>query len=380
MPFSSPGYFGAVGNIDRIVGQNAGRGQSGNRVFLGGILAGRNSLASDLVIIGSGSGAGGLIAAQTGTVIVGSGNAPLLVGGAQGPSVIVGFNNLPLQALATNFGHNVFIGSGIATACNGSGGLTQTTCVVIGHGAMGDIGEASPANATWSNSVIIGHNAARGGADFRTISTSVVIGSGAAENFGSGLGSTLSASVLIGYQAGRSLVTGGNTLIGSDCAPSLTGATVGGNVMIGGSNDTQGNVSNNVIVGHSSGISSGGSGNTIVGSDNNKQFASRNIVLGWDADSGMPSGLSDILVIGTQQTGTVRGAMYADMASGNVILGRSEEGINRDMGGVGALQILKLLNGAVGATNPIGGGYFYVSAGALRWKGSAGTDTLLAPA
>lgn len=38
-----------------------------------------------------------------------------------------------------------------------------------------------------------------------------------------------------------------------------------------------------------------------------------------------------------------------------------------------------LSDGAVGAV-PTGGGYFYVSAGALHWVGSAGTDTVVAPA
>ena len=40
-----------------------------------------------------------------------------------------------------------------------------------------------------------------------------------------------------------------------------------------------------------------------------------------------------------------------------------------------------LINGTPGTgSNPIGGGFLYASAGALRWKGSAGTDTAIAPA
>ena len=47
----------------------------------------------------------------------------------------------------------------------------------------------------------------------------------------------------------------------------------------------------------------------------------------------------------------------------------------------GAINIIKLVNGVVAPTvNPTAGGYFYVTAGALHWVGSAGTDTAIAAA
>lgn len=46
-------------------------------------------------------------------------------------------------------------------------------------------------------------------------------------------------------------------------------------------------------------------------------------------------------------------------------------------GGSGAVL---LPNASAAPGTPTAGGYFYVSGGALHWKGSAGTDTTVAPA
>jgi hypothetical protein len=67
---------------------------------------------------------------------------------------------------------------------------------------------------------------------------------------------------------------------------------------------------------------------------------------------------------------------FGNFLTGNLVLGNSSEGTNRDLNGT---NTVKLLNGTK-TGNPIGGGYFYVSAGALHWVGSSGTDTVVAPA
>lgn len=46
--------------------------------------------------------------------------------------------------------------------------------------------------------------------------------------------------------------------------------------------------------------------------------------------------------------------------------------------GAAATNVVPLPNGAAGAINPVGGGYFYVLNGALHWVGSSGTDTVIA--
>jgi hypothetical protein len=47
--------------------------------------------------------------------------------------------------------------------------------------------------------------------------------------------------------------------------------------------------------------------------------------------------------------------------------------------GATAANVVRVINGAAGAVNPVGGGYFYVLNGALHWVGSSGTDTIIAP-
>ena len=77
-----------------------------------------------------------------------------------------------------------------------------------------------------------------------------------------------------------------------------------------------------------------------------------------------------------------RAAIYGRMDQGNLILGNSVQGTNRDWRGTtNPTNAVKLLNGTIGSgANTTGGGYFYVNAGALHWVGSAGTDTTIAAA
>jgi len=110
---------------------------------------------------------------------------------------------------------------------------------------------------------------------------------------------------------------------------------------------------------------------------------SGNILVGPSAALLGPLSISSNVLLVESVVGGVKGtAIYGVMSSSgtNLVLGNSTESTNRDTGGVGSQNIVKLLNGAKGASSPVGGGFFYVSAGALRWVGSSGTDTLIAPA
>ena len=51
--------------------------------------------------------------------------------------------------------------------------------------------------------------------------------------------------------------------------------------------------------------------------------------------------------------------------------------IDRDFSGT---NVLKILNGTAPSANPVGGGFLYVTAGALNYRGSGGTITALAAA
>jgi hypothetical protein len=66
-------------------------------------------------------------------------------------------------------------------------------------------------------------------------------------------------------------------------------------------------------------------------------------------------------------------SLFTIQSSGNLVMSSAGTG-----GGSGVIAILNRL--AAPTTNPTGGGVLYAEAGSLRWRGSSGTVTILAPA
>jgi len=75
--------------------------------------------------------------------------------------------------------------------------------------------------------------------------------------------------------------------------------------------------------------------------------------------------------------GTLLYLLYGDFTKGNLVIGNSTVGVNRDFGAVAATNALKLINGTKGSTGPSGGGYFYASAGQVHWVDGGNNDTIL---
>jgi len=393
MPFSSPSYFPSVRTTDRIIGLNAGSGQSGDRVFFGGQDAGRNSSIQNAIIIGSLAGDAGITDAELdGSTIIGQGAAGALTlanRAATSDRAVTVLGGGALGA-AVNAGGSVVVGSLALSAYVGSSAIGGGTSamVVIGADALRDINGVVGNELPPISSVVIGCRAALGtNGSIWNLQSSVLIGNEVALNTGAAasVGAGFSDSVIIGHRAalaaGQTGTSQLNVLIGSNVVGSLS--TGSSNVVIGASAALGTTSSNNVLLGANIG------GNNILTScigigqaasiPNNSQ---RCIYLGANAGTTAPAQLTDLLLIETAVGGTKRTAVYAVMGNTgtNIILGNSTEATDRDTGGAGALNIVKLINGAVGAANPVGGGYLVAVAGALRWIGSAGTNTLLAPA
>ncbi len=72
--------------------------------------------------------------------------------------------------------------------------------------------------------------------------------------------------------------------------------------------------------------------------------------------------------------------LFGNMETGNLILGNSSNGVNRDLESIGSTNAFKILNGTRGAGSPSGGGFFYVAAGVLHFVRSDGYDATLSPA
>lgn len=395
MPVSSPSYFPPQKSIDRIVGLNAGVNQLGNRVFLAGQSTGANSNVSDLVAIGNNVLSAGITDADaTGTVAIGSQalSAATAYNASDPGDVVIGYR--ACNALVAS-GANVVIGAQAVEILTQASGFEFERSVVIGAQAYQNC--QSTASQGQGNNVVVGYQAARGGGTPNTFVgiNSTIIGGAAC----SGCDGSVSNQTIIGANAGIAIVSpnAANVIIGASAAQTLTSG--GSNAIVGFQVSLPGAASENAILGHSTAVGTAALRNVVIGMESNAGTGAAtdnvaigyraqwggttpvgNIAIGANAASGIATPASHICAIGTLLSATRRGCLYSDMNAGNVIIGNSTPGTNRDFAGNGATQIVKLLNGTMGDTNPVGGGYFYVTAGALHWVGSSGTDTALAPA
>lgn len=391
MPVSSPSYFPPNRANGTIVGITAGETTTGARNFLGGKAAGNYTDLSDLTVIGdSAFSAGTAIAhnndpALAGTLAIGS--SALAVNTISGnqtfplPNLAIGRNALKT---CVNAGGCVVIGDNALSAyssTNGGSGNNEPAynMVVIGQEAMQNatilVGGASGS----FESVVIGARCMRGGISGAVANLaaqySVIIGAAALAN--AGAGNVISESVIIGQNACSSFQGGSsinNVYIGFGVG-GAAGAGTSYNTVIGaGSGPGNQTATNTTIVGAAT--VAGGGFNTMIGGGQVLSSAAAGCTLiGYGAGNGASAG-NDQLMIEIWNGASISGLIYGNFLTGNTILGNSTEGTNRDMPGT---NIVKLLNGTkTGA--PTGGGFFYVSAGALHWVGGSGTDTTLAPA
>jgi hypothetical protein len=375
----SPGID--VNPIDRESGPGAGAGASGNRVIFLGAGTGQDSTASDMVLLGNavmGDGVADLNAQYSS--VVGSGSAAAMTDFTEpavrnwaGPVVIVGGNNIPL---VTRMPSSVLVGAYIGAllgvvASNQPRGAN----VFVGNNILRNAG-ANTTNLEYN--VIIGYDAVRSSAGNAATQTTCSVIIGAQAMLGGTVGSDVrSFNVIVGYSAASSLRTGDrNVVIGSQAN---LAATSNDNVVIGRA--ASASMTNGVLtVAVGSGTNVSGSYATVLGADvTTGVLASGCVVLGYGALQAGGETMTDKFILETRRgdDGTRRCLLFGNLSSGSIIIGQSTSGTNRDMPGT---NILKLLNGTITGAAPVGGGFFYVAAGALHWVGSANTDTVIAPA
>lgn len=350
MPVNYPSYFGAPRAIGRVVGSDAGNNQTGNHVFLAGTHAGDQSAADDLIIIGWQSGAGfhqltnqpagpgeGIPSNAIGTIIVGARSLSYSYANfVNGPSIFLG--PYIAQEFGVNnpfdveIGDNIMIGSLVMSQTAGTSGCEVSDNILMGTQVFQTVNPL----AINKNIVMGWLTMQEAGLDIN-MQDCVVIGALACNSFSGATHADISRNVYVGDSVSQSHA------IGND------------NVVVGQGSDTATSGNSNTLLGGS--IQSNGGPNGTVG-------------IGFGAII-----LADHeLVI---EVKTVGGLLYGNFATGCLVAGNSaSSGPERNLFGT---NTFKLLNGALGA-NPVGGGYFYVSAGALHWVGSAGTDSVIAPA
>lgn len=441
MPISSPSYFPPQRYDDRIIGLNAGIGQTGNYAFLAGLNAGTWTTQADLIVIGSSAFSAGTKTvpnnddALAGTIAIGANALAVCVAASEGgtgpppaePNVAIGTNAL---ASCESCSANVVIGNqAMATYSSTNGSLGNSVpaynLVVIGQNALQyatiDVGFA----AASYDAVVIGANALNGtvGGSYISVHNAVVIGQSAVTDFPAASAFTLSESVVIGDQAcsGFKNTNGGtdsnSVYIGFGVAPGVLGSGTGNNTFIGGGAGTgyanpnrciaigqnsQVGSSNSIAIG--SDVNNGGFGASAInaiGIGNSVSVQSRNsTVLGDSTDAtfnlgaislqsarsvwiGAGAGYKDASATGTTATDTFlcevndgtngkHTILYGDMSTGNLLVGNSLAGTNRELHGT---NTLKMIAGTKDAVDPVGG-YFYLTGtnNDLHFVNSAGVD------
>jgi hypothetical protein len=399
MPVSNPSYFPDQRGNGSIVGITAGPLSTSSNSFLAGTNAGKASTANDLIIIGNGSGSGGITDPNlAGTIIIGVDSAPFIETSAASafPLTLVGYNSLALinsgGATTTHVDSTVVMGSSILNGPQWVGGNTNVTgSVFIGN----DLFNATTITGGTgiNDTVVIGFNIGNGGA--------------------AAAGSIPQSAVMIGANqfatTHNSPYAGVYVGVNIDCTQP-TGAILGPNVVIGNSVTLSGTAEACVIIGDGTfyqgnpvaasfanvcvgtGIIYNGNNNTVIGPNAKAPNPTvggpgfGNVIIGSYAGTSIPNDadVNNLLLIESNSavSGDIPAALLYGFFSGagitgSLILGNSVQGVNRDIQGT---NTVKLLNGTVGSAPPVGGGYFYVTAGALHWVGSGGTDTAIAPA
>lgn len=370
--------------VDRLTASNIGGGidPAASHLVIFGENAGTNLGSSNVIAIGQRALSGGFAAGSGAdfSTVVGEnsfpGPADLTTGalGAVSAVTIIGGGNLSQMAVSRRFAGLIMLGAGNMADFVGTSDGGMDRSVFIGNGILKN---NSANNALASDNIFIGYRVCARGlpVDSTQYIDNVFIGSLCGPQ-----GNTINSIVgntVIGSKAAQGMMnpSADNTIVGRMAGGISNGLQ---NTIIGSGAGIGPNGNNNIAIGYS--CSQGaGDDNTYVGtSQTNAQASSRNIFLGRGAGNGATVGTSDQFIVETVDGTTTRRTMFfGDMNNGNLIVGKSTPAVDRDTRGT---NTLKLLNGGKGAGNPVGGGFFYVNAGALHWVGSAGTDTVIAPA
>jgi len=380
MPITSPSYFPPSRANGSIIGITAGQNATGARNFLAGMAAGNNSTITDLIVIGDNSGKGAITDPfLNGTIIIGSQSGQSIVQESTsapnlpGSNIILGFGTYKNithldstiaigQGIYPNSNDNQFATSGNVLIGNGIGAAATTnfitTSVVIGHSALSSV--SAVCNAV--DNVIIGFGALQNSANASSVTDNVIIGYKAGQSITGASGSS-TQNVIIGSTADAGLASNANTVIGFLAKVA--------SVLAAGSNVVIGNAALGAAVADVIGF------NVVIGSiaRSPSNANGRNVIIGAGAGSTLPITSGQLLVIETNLSSVQSALLYGSFASGNLIVGNSIDGTNRDFGGVPGTNMLKLLNGTKATVaNVVGGGYFYVSGGILHWVDSSGND------
>ena len=270
----------------------------------------------------------------------------------------------------------------------GAGTASGNTCIGVDAGAVLAAGAqntfigdgAGDANVAGFRNIAVGFDAMGGAVMTSVTGYNVAIGIEALNTLTDGYG-----NIGIGYRAGDTITTGGDNVAIGRSSMNNTSTTAGSNVCIG---FQAGNsvASNNVCIGHNANVLGQGSGNTCVGYQamySCQTTAANNACLGFEA--GYDAGSGNVMIgyragkslvapaniLHITNADTTTPLIYGEFANKNISFNMGSD----FGGGTGVIGIKDAT--LVPSTNPTGGGILYIEAGALKYRGSSGTVTIL---
>lgn len=315
-----------------------------------------------------------------------------------------------------NSANNIGIGNNIAIAS-----AVQTKAMAIGQdialGAAGGnnaiaIGSTTfTAGSIGSSATLIGYNiSVTASSDSTCVGQGITINGSGNVVVGSNASSSSSSNVVIGASAGAA----GNQSIIVGQGSTGTGTTAG--IILLGANINLANLSNYIVIGNGASATGVAAGTIILGHNNNggTGFSSALLHGGsdthtaatavpawtnrWKNANGTDVAAGDVTFVGPRATGNATAGAFVFQtspagASGTTLqtattrfrieptgnLAYTAAGVTPTYGG--GVGVFFLANaGTNPSSNPTGGGILYVNAGALTYRGSGGTVTVIAPA
>jgi hypothetical protein len=305
---------------------------------------GSGSVASNVAI-----GNSTLISNTTGNSNVAIGQAAMFAASASYANVAVGAYSLFLN---TTGSYNTALGAGSL-----QNNTTGSNSVAVGVNALIH-------NTTGNSNIAIGPNSAN---SVTTGSANISIGD-------STLGSVTTGNnnIALGSYTFQSAVTSSNnTGIGSTAMPSNTGSY---NTVLGyasGYNNVSG--SSNVFIGYNAGYNETGSNKLYISNTSTSSpliggdFSAKTLTVAGNA------------TITSQATGAV-GLIIKGIASQTADLQQWQDNTGTVLAAINSAGQTTLFNSTAPSASVSGGGILYVESGALKYRGSSGTVTTIAPA
>lgn len=273
-------------------------------------------------------------------------------------------------------------------------------CVILGGEALKRyVGDTATAGA--ERSVIIGNEACENVTGTAQFTSNTLIGWRVAR----GVTGSMASNVFVGDRIAQAstVALNGNTVVGASAAIAMGSGGINAassNVIIGqGAAPTLDFGDNNVVVGQAASLTAGGATeqsddvligcasvayggkHTVIGKGATTSsfgaVGARSIIIGYQAGQTLGGGTTDLLILETFDGGITRAGLFGDLTKGVIILGNSQIGVDRDTGGAGATNLVKILNGTTGAAAPAGGLFLLSVAGDLRMQAPGPVERII---